>query len=179
MRRVSLTLSGSNAGVSVTVDSAAGKSSGDYRGSLSLLLGAVALVLLIACRNLANLLAARGARRARRIRHSCGGRRRRAGKIIRQLLIKASCSLSSAAPRAWPGSWGRTCWCASPPGVPRFQDLSLNGLGARFHWRFLSSAVSLGPLARVAYLAHRYSAPLETGGMKLEAARRAARAICS
>ena len=61
---------------------------GKYRTNLGLLLGAVGFVLLIACANLANLFAARGAARAREFAiHAAVGATR--GQIIKKLLIES------------------------------------------------------------------------------------------
>ncbi|MEP6821541.1 MAG: ABC transporter permease [Chthoniobacterales bacterium] len=126
--RLSQQYPASNAGVSVTVTPLLENQVGGYRGSLGLLLGAVVLVLLIACANLANLLAARGAARGREfaVRAAVGASR---WQIIRQLLVESVVlALVGGLLGLGLAAWGRDILVAlSPPGVPRFQDLSLNG----------------------------------------------------
>ncbi|HEV2803531.1 MAG TPA: ABC transporter permease [Chthoniobacterales bacterium] len=118
----------SNTGVSVTVTPLLENQVGDYRDSLRLLLGAVALVLVIACANLANLLAARGAARAREfaVRAAVGASR---WQIVRQLLIESFVlAIFGGLLGLCLAAWGRDLLVAlAPPGVPRFQNVALSG----------------------------------------------------
>ncbi len=113
----------SNAKIGVKVTQFLENQVGDYRSALMLLLAAVAVVLVIACANLANLLAARGAARSREfaVRIAIGASR---WQIIRQLLIE---SLILAVFGGLLGlciaAWGRDLLVAlAPAGVKRFQE---------------------------------------------------------
>jgi putative ABC transport system permease protein len=117
---------------------------GDYRQNLALLLGAVVLVLLIACANLANLFSARGAARAREfaIRAAVGATR---GRIIRQLLIESlTVALLGGALGFVFAVWSRDALVAlGPQGVERFHRIQFDGriLGFTFLLACLTSIV--------------------------------------
>src|SRR5881398_476908 len=100
---------------------------GKYRTNLGLLLGAVGLVLLIACANLANLFAARGAARAREFAiHAAVGATR--GQIIKKLLLESSLvALLGGALGFLFAVWVRNGLIALSPGdVSRFQEVSFD-----------------------------------------------------
>jgi predicted permease len=100
---------------------------GKYRTNLGLLLGAVGLVLLIACANLANLFAARGAARAREFAiHAAVGATR--WQIIRKLLIESFLiALLGGGLGFFIAVWVRDSLIAlSPGGVARFHQISFD-----------------------------------------------------
>jgi putative ABC transport system permease protein len=125
----------------------------DARPALLILLGAVALVLLIACANVANLLLARSATRQKEmaIRAAIGAGR---GDIIRQVLVE-SVLLSSAGTIIGLaiGVWGAQALLALSPGdLPRAADLAAAGLlRSVLDWRLLGFTAGAGVLTGILF----------------------------
>lgn len=125
----------------------------DVRPTLLILLGAVGLVLLIACANVANLLLARAAGRQREmaIRGAIGAGRAR---IVRQLLVE-SLLLSSIGALAGVlvGIWGaRMLLALSPGGLPRVDTFTQSSVAAALlDWRIVLFGVAIALVTAVLF----------------------------
>jgi predicted permease len=116
-----------NRSVGVVVESLMQQMLGDVKGTILLLFGAVSLVLLIACANLANLLLARSTARGREfgIRAALGASR---GRMVRQLLTESIVlSLAGGALGAVLAGFGlRVLLAALPHTLPREGNIGLH-----------------------------------------------------
>jgi len=117
----------SNQGIGVKVVPLNEQVVGNVRVALLVLMGAVALVLLIACANVANLLLARSSARQKEIaiRTALGASR---GRIVRQLLTEALLlSMTAAAAGTLLSLWGiKAMLSLSRENLPRAYEISVD-----------------------------------------------------
>jgi putative ABC transport system permease protein len=115
------------------------------RTPLLILLGAVALALLIACVNVANLLLARGLQRQGEfaLRLSLGATPRRLSRqLLTESLTLGCCAAVLGVPLAWAGI--HTLVALAPAGIPRLTEVSLDP-------RMLAFAVAVSLLSALAF----------------------------
>jgi putative ABC transport system permease protein len=118
-----------NRGVTISLVPLLDQIVGPVRGALFVLMGIVALVLLIACANIANLMLSRSASRARElaVRTAVGAWR---GRLVRQLLTESLLlSLIGASAGVALAYWGTRALIAGAPAgaAPRLDNVGLDG----------------------------------------------------
>jgi len=136
---------GEKQGMAFRVDSLRDQLTSNVRPALWALLGAVGLLLLVACVNIANLLLAKGAAREREmaVRTAIGARSR---TILRQLLVESALlGLAGGLVGILLSLWGVSLLRGmSPAGTPRLDEVAVDG-------RILLFAISLSLLTSVLF----------------------------
>src|SRR5258708_18251190 len=137
------------AGVYRMLDIAVGR----VRPALLILLGAVGLVLLLACANVANLLLARaaGGQREVAIRAAIGASR---AQIVRQLLLESLLlAVAGAAAGVMAGVWGaRGLLALSPGDLPRADDFAQASFWTTMlDWRIIAFTVGVSCLTAILF----------------------------
>ncbi|HEY2739494.1 MAG TPA: FtsX-like permease family protein, partial [Thermoanaerobaculia bacterium] len=101
---------------------------GDTRPALLLMLGAVGLLLMIACANVAGLLLARAQTRQKEtaLRTALGANR---GRLVRQLLTESTLLALLAAAVGFLLAWGglRVLRAVGPADIPRLDEVGISG----------------------------------------------------
>jgi putative ABC transport system permease protein len=147
---------------------------GDYRQRLLVLLGAVGLVLLIACVNVANLLLARGTIRSRElaIRAALGAGR---GRLVRQLLAESLVLALAGAIAGVAIAFGlvRVLVSLAPSGVPRLEHAGINGVVLAFTFGVaIVSSIMIGLVPSLRNAGPALQTALREGGRGSGGARR-------
>ena len=138
---------------------------GNVRTPLLLLLGAVGLVLLVACANVANLLLARASARQAElaVRSALGAGRVR---LLRQLLTEAVVLGTAGAILGLGIAFAatRALVAAQPADIPRLQDVSVNGAVVTFTFAIaIATSLAFGMLPALQFSAARLQSGLREG----------------
>jgi predicted permease len=139
---------------------------GDYRQRLFVMLGAVTLVLLIACGNVANLLLARGAARAPElaVRIAIGaGRSRITRQLLTESLVLATIGAVGGIAIAWAAI--KLFIGTAPAGIPRLAETRIDGEVLLFTLvATLISALAFGLIPALRAGRHDLASIIKAGG---------------